>query len=100
MDDKYKCNREENQLEGRYANYFQIAHNAFEFLFDFAQAYDQDTVAAERKPPHTRIVTSPVYAKTLLLTLQAAINQYEKTFGFISYNDEQRAGSDGDENGS
>jgi hypothetical protein len=26
--------------EGRYANYFQIGHNAFEFIIDFGQGYE------------------------------------------------------------
>jgi hypothetical protein len=64
-------------IEGKYANYFQIGHNAFEFLLDFGQMYSDGT--PERF--HTRIVTSPSYAKELLKVLSDSIEQYESTFG-------------------
>jgi hypothetical protein len=69
-----------NPIEGWYANYFQIGHNAFEFLLDFGQSY----LEAEPVWFHTRIVTSPTYAKTLLMTLRASIDRYEQSFGTIS----------------
>ena len=65
--------------ESRYANHFMVGYNALEFLIDFSQQY-QD---CETVPAHTRIVTNPVYAKGLLKTLQAAIDQYEQTYGLI-----------------
>ena len=43
-------------LEGRYANHFDVGHNAFEFVIDFGQAYDPADVCRS----HTRIVTSPL----------------------------------------
>ena len=66
-------------VEGRYANYFQIGHNAFEFLLDFGQLY------ADGRPEqmHTRIITSPPFAKELLQVLQQSIEQYERKFGVI-----------------
>ena len=67
-------------LEGRYANYFKIGYNAFEFLFDFGQLYNED----ERAQFHTRIITSPLYAKTLFSLLRDTIEQYEQAFGDIS----------------
>jgi Protein of unknown function (DUF3467) len=60
-------------LEGRYANYFKVGHNAFEFVFEFGQLYQGE----EEPQMHTRIVTSPVYARELLRTLQQAMDQYE-----------------------
>lgn len=39
----------------RYANYFEIGHNAAEFVLDFGQAYSP----AKERRLHTRIVTSP-----------------------------------------
>ena len=65
--------------EGKYANYFKVGHNAFEFVMEFAQVYSEPSV--ERV--HTRIVTSPVYAKELLEVLQKAVNEYEEAFGTI-----------------
>jgi hypothetical protein len=39
--------------------------------------------SAQDAPPHTRIVTSPHYARGFLETLQAAVEAYEKEFGAI-----------------
>lgn len=66
-------------LEGKYANYFQIGHNAFEFLIDFGQMYSEGTHAQF----HTRIITSPSYAKELSKVLSECLHQYEMTFGSI-----------------
>ena len=66
-------------LQGRYANYFKVGHNAFEFVVDLGQHYGDD----ENLQLHTRIVTSPVYAKRLLATLHEAISQHEAKFGKI-----------------
>ena len=66
--------------EGRYANYFEIGHNAFEFILDFGQMYGEDPEASL----HTRIVTSPVYAKRLSGVLQQALSQYEANFGRVA----------------
>jgi hypothetical protein len=83
MSDETKDSQDEGERNGRYANFFKIGHNAFEFLFDFGQMY------AESKPVplHTRIVTTPVYAKSLLGLLQESIEQYEKLFGPITSGD-------------
>jgi len=79
MSQEDKDPKQVGQLEARYANYFQVGHNAFEFLFDFGQFYPESTVAQF----HTRIVTSPVYAKVLSETLRGSIDQYEQAFGVI-----------------
>ena len=79
MSQKDKDPRYADQLEGRYANFFQVGYNTFEFLLDFGQ------VAPESEQPqvHTRIITSPVYAKAFSEILQESITQYEQTFGVI-----------------
>lgn len=85
MHAKILSNREQSDLQnnspdhGRYANYFKIGHNAFEFLLDFGQSYAQDG----NPPFHTRIVTTPVYAKTFLRILEGSISRYEELFGTI-----------------
>lgn len=63
----------------QYVNYFEIGYNAFEFLFDFAQAHD-DQVAPS---VHNRMITAPVYAKLLSTLLAESIHQYEEKFGQI-----------------
>jgi hypothetical protein len=65
--------------EGRYANYFEVGYNAFEFLLDFGQFYS----GSETPRLHTRIITSPNHAKALLETLGQSIEQYERSFGAI-----------------
>ncbi len=67
------------RLEGCYANYLKIGQNAFEFLFDFGQLYFGDEEAAF----HTRIITTPVYAKAFFKVLGECLDQYERTFGII-----------------
>jgi hypothetical protein len=74
-DKQNKC-RESNLLEGKYVNYFEVGHNAFEFVLDFGQSY------VENQEPHlhTRIVTSPAYARAFLETLRESVEQYERSF--------------------
>ena len=67
------------KIEGRYANYFKVGYNAFEFLIDFSQIYSEN----EEVQLHSRIVTNPIYAKALLHTLSKSIAQYEKIYGCI-----------------
>lgn len=70
---------EAGSLEGRYANYFTVGYNAFEFLFDFGQFYSEEKEAKR----HTRIITNPIYAKALLETIRESIDRYEQIFGSI-----------------
>ena len=67
------------RLEGRYANYFEVGHNAFEFIFDFGQ-YHPETEGARM---HTRIVTGPVYARLLAELLRDAVERFESEYGAI-----------------
>lgn len=68
------------QPEGRYANYFEVGHNAYEFVIDCGQLHEG---AGECAYWHTRIITSPAYAKRLLATLATSVGQYEQAFGVI-----------------
>jgi hypothetical protein len=63
----------------RYANYFEIGHNAGEFILDFGQAY----ASAGERQVHTRIVTSPAYARAFLRVLENAIERHEQAYGAI-----------------
>jgi hypothetical protein len=66
-------------LEGRYANYFAIGYNAIEVVLDFGQSFaDSDTPSV-----HTRIITSPIYARRLWKTLMQSLEQFEQAFGPI-----------------
>ena len=84
MSDKSKDPQNTDQLEGRYANYFEVGHNAFEFVLDCGQFYAED----QKAQLHTRIITGPVYARALLETLRGSIDRYEQTFGAIPKQEE------------
>jgi len=66
-------------LEGRYANYFEVGHNEFEFVIDFGQFYQNE----KDIQMHTRIITSPAYLRALLEVLSKSNEEYEQTYGII-----------------
>lgn len=70
----------DGRTEGQYANYFQVGHNAFEVLIDFGQAYSD----GGQEHFHTRIITSPPYAKELLKILSEALKEYEGRYGELN----------------
>ena len=51
MDHTDEDPQEAGRLEGKYANYFKVGHNAFEFVLDFGQYYPANGEAQF----HTRI---------------------------------------------
>jgi hypothetical protein len=61
--------------QGRYANVFQIGHNAFEFLVEFGQ---------HERGIHTRIYVSPQHARILSDLLQETLRQHERKFGKLT----------------
>lgn len=63
--------------EGRYANYFEIGHNAFEFLLDLGQ------LGLENEPAriYLRVITSPSGARELCETLNNALAEYWRSYG-------------------
>jgi len=65
--------------EGRYANYFEVGHNAAEFVIDFGQCHDDQGPGR----PLTRLVTSPLCAKLLTTMLNRAVERYESDHGAI-----------------
>lgn len=79
MDPKEKDPFTDNALEGRYANYFRVGHNAFEFIFDFGQ-YNPEKDQAEL---YSRVITSPAYAKVFLGILAKSLENYEIEYEII-----------------
>lgn len=63
----------------RYANYFEVGHNAFEFLVDCGQVEPQSGDVRLL----ARIVIGPVHAKLLATLLGQSIDQYERAHGEI-----------------
>jgi hypothetical protein len=66
-------------LEARYVNYFEVGHNACEFIFDFGQ-YHPET---RRAHINSRMVTGPVCAKLLADLLRSALQRFEEEHGVI-----------------
>lgn len=85
MEEVHNVEIMDNNLEGRYANFFKVGYSAFEFVFDFGQLYTGDQTG----PVHTRVITSPFHAKVLVKLLRDSINQHEQTFGTIPNNGDQ-----------
>jgi hypothetical protein len=74
------------RLVGRYANYLKIGRNAFEFVFDFGQSHRE----GGEPQFHTRIITSPAYAKAFLDAFHDAIESYESDYGVIPADEEHQ----------
>jgi hypothetical protein len=66
---------DETELERRYANFFRVGYNAYEFVIDFGQEYPP-----ESERIHTRIVTSTPLARNLSDTLQRSLKEHDSTF--------------------
>jgi hypothetical protein len=64
----------------RYSNYFEVGHNAYEFLIDFGQ-YQPETAGVLL---HTRIAVGPTHAKLLATTLVRAVALHEAENGPIA----------------
>ncbi|WP_321801916.1 MULTISPECIES: DUF3467 domain-containing protein [unclassified Burkholderia] len=62
-------------LLASYANYFEVGHNAFEFLIDAGQVEPQ----SGNVQLMSRVAISPVHAKLLAQLLARAIAQFEAT---------------------
>ncbi|SRR5579872_5125142 len=67
---------------GKYANYFEVGHNRYEFYVDFGQ-YDPLSQSVQM---HTRIVTSPAYAKMMGETLASSVERFQHEHGPIPAN--------------
>ena len=64
-------------VEAKYTNLFRVGYNAFEVLVEFGQSYpgtDPDLI-------HSRIATSPTYAREFLRMLSSSIEGYEREYG-------------------
>jgi hypothetical protein len=69
---------ESGRLLARYANWFNIGHNDFEFVLDFGQDHQEGEPLV-----HTRIVVGPSYAQVFAMLLNQSIQQWEGEFGPI-----------------
>jgi len=66
-----------------YVNYFEVAHNQYEFLVELGQYRPGRNEAAGTLSLHTRLALSPPYAKMLSDLLSRAVSEHEKGHGPI-----------------
>lgn len=64
----------------RYVNYFQVSHNAVEFLLDFGQ-YQPEAAAVS---VHSRMAFGPTHAKLLVAVLSHAMDEFEAAHGVVA----------------
>jgi hypothetical protein len=85
MNSKEKSSPKKDNYRGKYANYFKVGFNAYEFIIDFCQYYPENDSDSETEKAELceRFITSPAYAKSLVNVLSKSINEYEAVFGFI-----------------
>ena len=65
--------------QGEYVNFAIVTHSAAEFIMDFIRILP----GVVKSKVRSRIVISPMHAKTFLNALTENINKYEKKFGQI-----------------
>jgi hypothetical protein len=63
------------ELEGRYSNSFRVGFNAYEFVIDFGQQYDDGPSRT-----HTRIVTSAGSARGLCELLATSLREHDAKY--------------------
>ena len=71
---------DEKAADGIYSNFVLTAHNAAEFILDFARLVP----GVPKAKVHARVIMTPQSAKSLSLILADAINKYEGSFGKIN----------------
>ena len=71
---------DDDVADGIYANIALITSNNAEFIVDFARFLPGNS----RGKVVSRMVMSPIHAKSLLMSLQDAIGHFEKKFGAIT----------------
>ena len=74
-----KIEIDESVGQGEYVNFAIVTHSAAEFVLDFIRILP----GLNKSKVKSRIVISPMHAKTFLKALQDNIGKYEKKFGEI-----------------
>lgn len=76
----------EDKSEGNYSNFTVISHSGAEFVIDFARVMP----GAPKAKVQSRIIMTPIHAKTLFYTLQDNIKKFESKFGEIKLPDKDK----------
>jgi len=69
----------EAAAEGIYSNLVLVSHSPSEFVIDFARLLP----GPPKGKVHSRIIMTPMHAKSLIATLQENLARYERAFGPI-----------------
>ena len=69
----------EAAAEGIYSNLVLVSHSPSEFVIDFARLLP----GPPKGKVHSRIIMTPMHAKSLIATLQENLSRYERNFGTI-----------------
>ena len=79
MSAKPTCPNAPRALIAGYANYFEVGHNAFEFLIDFGQI-DPQTGEVHI---NSRLALGPTHAKLFANLLHGSVSKFEEEHGAI-----------------
>ena len=79
MQQQINIKLDEKVAEGVYANFFMISNTQSEYVLDCGRIVP----GLPDVKIYSRVMTTPVHAKQLLMTLQQNIDQFEKQFGEI-----------------
>ena len=79
MQQQINIKLDEKVAEGVYANFFMISNTQSEYVIDCGRIVP----GLPDVKIYTRVMSTPVHAKQLLMTLQQNIAQYEAQFGEI-----------------
>lgn len=69
----------EAAADGVYSNLVLVSHSPSEFIIDFARLLP----GPPKGKVHSRIIMTPMHAKSLVATLQENLARYERAFGTI-----------------
>jgi hypothetical protein len=69
----------EAAAEGIYSNLVLVSHSPSEFVIDFARLLP----GPPKGKVYSRIIMTPMHAKSLIATLQENLSRYERNFGTI-----------------
>ncbi len=76
---KIKIEIDDKTIDGKYANFAVVTHSLAEFILDFIRVLP----GAVKHKVKSRIIISPVHAKTFCNALQDNIRKFEKKYGEI-----------------
>ncbi len=71
----------EKEAEGTYANFVGIGFNNAEFILDFIRIMP----GLNKGKVFSRVIMTPQNVKSLLMSLENSVKQYEEKFGEIKF---------------